>query len=79
MCRSIKVLRGDEATTPDDMRAAALQFVRKVSGTRAPSQANTAAFEKAVDDVTHIVEHLLAGWVTPPGRAAARSASPANA
>lgn len=69
MCRSIKVLR-DEETTTDDVRAAALQFVRKVSGTRAPSQANLAAFEHAVSDVSVIVERLLDGWVTPPRRTA---------
>ena len=74
MCRSIKVLRAEE-TTSDDIHAAALQFVRKVSGTRAPSQANGEAFERAVDDVTEIVERLLAGWVTPPRRPAATSTS----
>ena len=48
MCRSIKPLR-DETTTDDDVRAAALQFVRKVSGYRVPSKANANAFETAVD------------------------------
>ena len=50
MCRSIKQLRRpDEPATPDEIQAAALQFVRKVSGFHAPSQANAAAFDRAVD------------------------------
>ena len=59
MCRSIKVLRGDEDRTDDDVRAAALQFVRKVSGYRAPSKRNADAFELAVDEVTASVRRLL--------------------
>jgi hypothetical protein len=58
MCRSIKPLR-DETTTDDDVRAAALQFVRKVSGYRAPSKANTVAFETAVDEISGSVARLL--------------------
>ena len=52
MCRSIKVLRhpAAPAATPDEIAAAALQFVRKVSGTRKPSKANQAAFDAAVAD-----------------------------
>jgi hypothetical protein len=62
MCRSIKTLRGADApAAPDDARAAALQFVRKVSGYRAPSPANRPAFDEAVDDVTAATLRLLAG------------------
>jgi hypothetical protein len=52
MCRSIKRLRGPEGVaTEDEIREAALQFVRKVSGFRQPSQRNVEAFEEAVDEV----------------------------
>ena len=51
MCRSIIQLRGDDTVTETEVRAAALQFVRKVSGYRAPSQANTEAFETAVREI----------------------------
>jgi hypothetical protein len=62
MCRSIKTLRSQETpATGDDVRAAALQFVRKVSGYRSPSPANQAAFETAVDDVSAATERLLSG------------------
>jgi hypothetical protein len=60
MCRSIKVLRRPEApATPDEVAAAALQFVRKVSGFRAPSKANQQAFDAAVADIAHTTEALL--------------------
>jgi hypothetical protein len=60
MCRSIKTLRRpDEPATDEEIRAAALQFVRKVSGYRAPSRANTEAFERAVDDVSEASKRLL--------------------
>lgn len=60
MCRSIKILRGlDPPASEEDMRAAALQYVRKVSGTRVPSRANTAAFEAAVEAVTRATLQLL--------------------
>ena len=60
VCRSIKTLRGVELEPSDDeIRAAALQFVRKVSGYRAPSQRNRPAFDDAVDDVTASVARLL--------------------
>jgi hypothetical protein len=60
MCRSIKTLRRpDEPATDEEIRAAALQFVRKVSGYRAPSKANTAAFEEAVDEVAEASRRLL--------------------
>ena len=60
MCRSIKTLRRpDEVATEDEIHAAALQFVRKVSGYRAPSRRNAAAFEAAVDDVVTATRKLL--------------------
>jgi len=60
MCRSIKTLRrADEPATEEEVRAAALQFVRKVSGYRAPSQKNEEAFEAAVDEIAKSSEKLL--------------------
>lgn len=60
MCRSIKTLRSAEIpATEEEIRAAALQFVRKVSGYRKPSKANEAAFERAVDEVAEATEKLL--------------------
>jgi hypothetical protein len=59
MCRSIKTLRGEEPATDEEIRAAALQFVRKVSGYRAPSRANEAAFDAAVNDIADTTERLL--------------------
>jgi len=61
MCRSIKTLREpyvDDATA-EDVRAAALQYVRKISGFRAPSKANTEAFEQAVAAVAAATQDLL--------------------
>ncbi len=63
MCRSIKTLRTIEHDD-DDVRAAALQFVRKVSGYRLPAQRNAEAFERAVDEITESAQRLLAGLVT---------------
>lgn len=61
MCRNIRVLYNFQPpTTVDEMRAAALQYVRKVSGLQKPSQLDEAAFERAVDDVTAATERLLA-------------------
>ena len=61
MCRSIKTLRPPfaEQITENDIRAAALQYVRKISGFRAPSKANTEAFERAVDAVAAATRDLL--------------------
>ena len=60
MCRSIKTLRNIEIpATEEEIRAAALQFVRKVSGYRKPSKVNEAAFEKAVAEVAKSTEKLL--------------------
>lgn len=62
MCRSIKVLRrSDAVVTPEEISAAALQFVRKVSGYHKPSKTNQAAFDAAVHDIAQVTERLLAG------------------
>jgi hypothetical protein len=61
MCRSIKTLRPPyaEAVTDEDMRAAALQYVRKISGFRAPAARNAAAFDQAVDEIAAATARLL--------------------
>ena len=60
MCRSIKRLRTETGPAPDDeVRAAALQFVRKISGFRTPSPANATAFDAAVDEITAVSARLL--------------------
>ena len=65
MCRNIRQLHNFEPpATTDEVRAAALQYVRKVSGSTKPSHANAAAFERAVDEVAHITAHLLEDLVT---------------
>jgi hypothetical protein len=69
MCRSIKTLYNVEpAATQDEVRASAVQFVRKISGYTRPSQANEEVFARAVDDVTAAALHLLDELVTsaPP-------------
>jgi hypothetical protein len=60
MCRSIKTLRNAEVpATEEEIRAAALQFVRKVSGYRKPSKVNAEAFERAVEEVAEATKKLL--------------------
>jgi len=60
MCRSIKTLRrAEEPATDEEISAAALQFVRKVSGYRKPSRANEAAFDRAVREIAASSEKLL--------------------
>ena len=67
MCRSIKQLRSaDTPPTEAEIAAAALQYIRKVSGYRVPSRANTEAFERAVHQVAHTTTQLLAE-LAPPG------------
>jgi hypothetical protein len=67
MCRSIKTLRrADEPATEEEIRAAALQFVRKVSGYREPSRKNSEAFQTAVDEVATASKRLLDA-VSPTG------------
>ena len=69
MCRNIRTLHNFAPPASDaEVRAAALQYVRKVSGTTKPSQANAAAFDRAVDEVTRTTTELLAALVSaaPP-------------
>jgi hypothetical protein len=69
MCRNIKTLANFEPpATGDEIRASALQFVRKLSGMNRPSRANEAAFNRAVDEVTGAAERLVRSLVTvtPP-------------
>ena len=69
MCRNIKTLANFEPpATEDEIRASALQFVRKLSGTTRPSRANEAAFNLAVDEVTAAAHRLVASLKTnaPP-------------
>ena len=69
MCRNIKTLHNfAPPATEQEVRDAALQFVRKLSGSSRPSRANAAAFDQAVDEVTEAARRLLAGLVTtaPP-------------
>lgn len=85
MCRNIHVLHNfDPPATSDEVMAAALQYVRKVSGTTKPSQANQEAFDEAVHDIAHATQHLLEHLTSsaPPkdreteaAKAKARSAS----
>ena len=69
MCRAIKTLANFEPpATDEEIRASALQFVRKLSGTARPSRANEAIFNQAVEDVTAVAERLVRSLVTtaPP-------------
>jgi hypothetical protein len=69
MCRAIKILHNfSPPATEDEIRASSLQFVRKLCGFTKPSQANEDAFNRAVDEVTHVAHHLLESLVTnaPP-------------
>ncbi|MGW4776003.1 DUF2277 domain-containing protein [Streptomyces filamentosus] len=78
MCRSIKTLRPPvlpHEATPDDIRAAALQYVRKVSGFRAPAAHNREVFERAVDEITEATARLLATLEVRGGHSASASAS----
>jgi hypothetical protein len=85
MCRNIRTLHNfDPPATEDEIRASALQYVRKISGFSKPSQANAEAFERAVDEVTAVSTRLLGELVTntPPkdreveaAKAKARSAA----
>jgi hypothetical protein len=69
MCRNIKTLANFEPpATDDEIRASALQFVRKLSGANRPSRANEAAFNRAVEDVTAVAQRLIHSLTTtaPP-------------
>ncbi len=85
MCRNIRTLHNFEpAATNDEVHAAALQYVRKISGAAKPSKANEETFNRAVAEIAHITGHLLEDLVTtaPPkdreveaAKAKARSAA----
>jgi hypothetical protein len=85
MCRNIRTLHNFEPpATEDEIRASSLQYVRKISGFTKPSQANTEAFERAIDEVADVTRRLLDELVTnaPPkdreaeaAKAKARSAA----
>jgi hypothetical protein len=81
MCRNIKTLYNFQPpATEGEIRASALQFVRKLSGFARPSKANEAAFNRAVDSVTRAAEELLASLVTSaPPRDRAEEAAKARA
>jgi len=65
MCRNIRTLHNFEPpATDDEVRSAALQYVRKISGSATPSQANAGAFDRAVAEVTNSTRRLLADLVT---------------
>ena len=73
MCRNIRTLYNFEPTTThDEVHAAALQYVRKVSGMTKPSRANEEAFARAVEAVAHVTEHLLDELVTTAAAARPR-------
>lgn len=66
MCRSIKTLRnGDQPVTAEEIHAAALQYVRKVSGYRQPSRANREVFDSAVEQIADTTRVLLTGLNVP--------------
>jgi hypothetical protein len=85
MCRNIHTLHNFEpAATSEEVQAAALQYVRKISGSTKPSKANEEAFNRAVHEIAHVTQHLLDALVTtaPPksreeeaAKAKARSAA----
>ncbi|MCE9584460.1 MAG: DUF2277 domain-containing protein [Planctomycetes bacterium] len=81
MCRNIRTLFNfAPPATDDEIRAASLQFVRKISGFNAPSKANEAAFNRSVEEVAHIARHLVDALVTEaPARDRAVEAAKAKA
>jgi hypothetical protein len=81
MCRNIKTLAHlDPPATSDELRASALQFVRKLSGTARPSRANEAAFQRAVDEVSAAAHRLMDSLTTTaPPRTREREAARARA
>ncbi len=70
MCRSIKTLRSESSATAEEVEAAALQFVRKISGYRKPSRANEVVFDRAVAEITAASQLLLGSLVVlaSPGK-----------
>jgi hypothetical protein len=81
MCRNIKMLFNfDPPVTPEEVRAASLQYVRKISGTNKPSKANEAAFQAAVDEIAAISTRLLVSLETnAPKRSREEEAAKAKA
>jgi hypothetical protein len=78
VCRSIKVLRNSEPpATPGDISAAALQFVRKISGCRKPSKANQEAFDRAVAEISAASERLLETMSATKSKSAGAVEAPA--
>jgi hypothetical protein len=77
MCRNIRTLHNfDPPASDEEIRASALQYVRKVSGSTKPSQANAEAFDRAVDEITAVTTRLLSQLVTsaPPKNREAEAA-----
>ncbi len=75
MCRNIKVLRREDgAPSDEELRDAALQYIRKLSGYRKPSKVNEAAFERAVDEVTEVTRRMFDSLVVRPSTRATASA-----
>ena len=66
MCRSIKVLRGDEDASDQEVHEASLQFVRKISGYRQPSKANREVFDEAVEEIEAASRRLSRVWSPAP-------------
>jgi len=81
MCRNIRTLFNfDPPASDDEIRAASLQFVRKISGFNAPSKANEAAFHRSVDETFHVARRLVDSLVTStPTRDRAAEAAKAKA
>ena len=81
MCRNIKMLFNfDPPVTPEEVRAASLQYVRKVSGFNKPSKANEAAFNAAIDEITEASMRLLSSLeTTAPPRSREEEAAKAHA
>lgn len=80
MCRNIKLLfHFEPPATEDEIRASALQYVRKVSGLGKPSDANKVAFDRAVDEITNITRRLLLDELEPRGAPRDREVEKARA
>lgn len=81
MCRNIRTLHNFEPhATSEEVHAAALQYVRKISGSTKPSKANEAAFNEAVHEIAHITQHLLESLVShAPAKDRAEEAAKAKA
>lgn len=81
MCRNIKTLFNfDPPVTPEEVQAASLQFVRKISGFTKPSKANEAAFQNAVEEVARVSERLLRSMqTTAPAKSREEEAAKAKA